>query len=587
MEGHNVATTRVRFNDAQRRLSERIDPAWAVWTALAVLLVGMAVFLVHETSGTTFWFDEWLWVLGRRGNDLGTFLRPHNSHFSLVPILIYRLLFATAGLNHFAPYRAIVIAGHLLCVVLLFVYAARRVDRFVALLAAALLLFLGPGWQNILWPFQIAWLISLSCGIGMLLSLDRRDRLGDAFACVLLLISICSSGIGLPFLVGAAFELLWRRDRRRQLWVVAIPLLVYVIWALAYQTDTITRHAFVEAPSFIAAAAAGALAALIGLAGDTVRSGGSSAFTWGTPLAVAGAALLGWRLVRIARIPDRALTLMVTLGVFWILIAIGRSDNIAHGYDSRYMYVGVLLILLLAAELAAGITVGRRAYAVLALAALFAIVSNVGTFRDASRALQSQAKLATADLGALDLARANVAPTYVATHFPGYPVIPVTAGPYFAAERSWGTPASNPAQLLGDPEYARTAADGELISADHAALGQATSGTPTAGTLHTDAVQRGTTVTRGSCVTFRSAFDPSQAPADVRATIPSAGVLVRSDSGLAMVAVRRFAQTFQPLGHLQPGDAATVRIAPDRSFAPWHVQVATPGRATLCALGGP
>ena len=72
----------------------------------------------------------------------------------------------------------------------------------------------------------------------------------------------------------------------------------------------------------------------------------------------------------------------------------------------------------------------------------------------------------------------------------------------------------------------------------------------------------------------------------MRATIPSAGVLVRSDSGLAMVAVRRFAQTFQPLGHLQPGDAATVRIAPDRSFAPWHVQLATPGRATLSRSAG-
>jgi hypothetical protein len=583
---NRATSTRVRLTDAHRRLSDRIDPAWAAWTALVVLLVGMAVFLAHETSGTTFWFDEWLWVLGRRGNDLGTFLRPHNSHFSLVPILIYRLLFATAGLNHFAPYRAIVIAGHLLCVVLLFVYVSRRVDRFLALLAAALLLFLGPGWQNILWPFQIAWLISLACGIGMLLALDRRDRIGDVVACLLLLISISSSGIGLPFLVGAAFELLWRRERRREIWVVAVPLLVYVIWALAYQTDTITRHAFVEAPSFIAAAAAAALAALIGLAGDTVRSGGSSALTWGTPLAVAGAALLAWRLARIVRIPDRALTLMVTLGVFWILIAIGRSDNIAHGYDSRYMYVGVLLILLLAAELAAGVAVGRRAYAVLALATLFAIVSNLGVFRDASRALQSQAKLATADLGALDLARANVAPGYVATHFPGYPVIPVTAGPYFAAESAWGTPAASPAQLLGDPEYARTAADGELIDADHAALQQAAPRTTVAGTVRVDAVERGTIVTRGSCVTFRSALDPSQAPADVQATVPSDGVLVRAQDGVAMVAVRRFAQTFQPLGHLQPGSAATVTIARDRSFAPWHVQLATPGRATICALDG-
>src|SRR5262249_17352508 len=153
-----------------------------------------------------------------------------------------------------------------------------------------------------------AWLISLSCGIGMLLALDRGDRPGDVLACVLLLISVCSTGIGLPFLVGAGFELLWRRERRRRIWVVAIPLLVYVIWALAYQPDPLAGHSFVAAPGFSAAAAAGALAALTGLAGDTVRTGGSSALTWGTPLAVAGAVLLGWRLARMVRIPDRALT---------------------------------------------------------------------------------------------------------------------------------------------------------------------------------------------------------------------------------------------------------------------------------------
>ena len=51
------------------------------------------------------------WALHRRGNDLGTFLRPHLGHFSLVPIAIYRVLFASAGLTHFAVYRVMVIAA--------------------------------------------------------------------------------------------------------------------------------------------------------------------------------------------------------------------------------------------------------------------------------------------------------------------------------------------------------------------------------------------------------------------------------------------------------------------------------------------
>ena len=41
--------------------------------------------------------------MDRRGSSLGTFLEPHNGHFSLVPIVLYKVLFATAGLDDYAP----------------------------------------------------------------------------------------------------------------------------------------------------------------------------------------------------------------------------------------------------------------------------------------------------------------------------------------------------------------------------------------------------------------------------------------------------------------------------------------------------
>lgn len=117
----------------------------AVATALVggALLVVSGALLWHLTRGTTLWFDEWQWALNRRGGDLGTYLRPHNEHLSLVPIAIYKALFVTAGLEHYGPYRALVIAGHLACVSLVFVYARRRVGDVAAVVAASLLLFLG------------------------------------------------------------------------------------------------------------------------------------------------------------------------------------------------------------------------------------------------------------------------------------------------------------------------------------------------------------------------------------------------------------------------------------------------------------
>ena len=147
-----------------------------------MLCLGAAVFFAYQTRGTTFWFDEWEWIAQRRGNDVGTFLDPHNQHLSLVPIALYRLLFATVGLDDYRPYRALVIAAHIGVVVLVFAYARTRVGAWLALAPAALLLFFGPGWQEVLWPFQVAWLIAIGAGVLALMALDRRTRGGDVLA---------------------------------------------------------------------------------------------------------------------------------------------------------------------------------------------------------------------------------------------------------------------------------------------------------------------------------------------------------------------------------------------------------------------
>ncbi len=93
----------------------------AAWLALAVLALGTGVLLFHETRGTTAWFDEWDWILHRRTGSLGSFLDSYNGHLSLVPVAIYRLLYATAGLRTYVPYRVLLIVCHLACCTLLFV----------------------------------------------------------------------------------------------------------------------------------------------------------------------------------------------------------------------------------------------------------------------------------------------------------------------------------------------------------------------------------------------------------------------------------------------------------------------------------
>ncbi len=62
----------------------------------------------------TFFYDEWAFILTRRGGGLGTYLDPHNGHLALFPVIVYKVLFATVGLRHYTPYRVVEIALHLL-----------------------------------------------------------------------------------------------------------------------------------------------------------------------------------------------------------------------------------------------------------------------------------------------------------------------------------------------------------------------------------------------------------------------------------------------------------------------------------------
>jgi hypothetical protein len=566
----HTTADRIEPPPALARLLEWARPRSSrlAWIALAVMLVATAGFLWHLTRQTTFWFDEWQWVLYRRGNNPGTFLTPHNEHLSLVPVAIYKFLFATVGIDDYRPYRALVIAGHLTCSALVFVYARRRVGDLLGLLAAALLLFLGPAWQDIIWPFQIAWLISLVAGVGAFLMLDRADRVGDLAACGLLALAIASSGLGLPLAVGMTVEVLWGRHNLRSAWIVLGPLALYGIWWLAYHSNTMTgqhwRHDLVLIPPFVAAAAAAAVASVAGLAGPTGNVGPQSPLDFGAPLLAASVALVAWRLVRLRPVPTRVLALLAAMFSFWTLTAIGRAWlGLSAAYQSRYLYVGGIFLILLAVELLRGVSLPRLAAPLLALAVAAAAISNIGAYRVGAAYVRNQAKLTRADLGALDITRGIVSPGYVSTVFPGVPFVTIRAAPYFSAERALGTPAATPAELAAEPEVARMDADTELVEIHQVRLGPG--GAAAAAPAPTvESAAGGAVSSSGGCVSFQPA--PATAGvSELRIAVPASGVLVKAEGGATAVAVRRFADEFHPLGNVPAGVAAGVRIGPDRA----------------------
>jgi hypothetical protein len=524
-------------------------PARAGWFGLAVLLIAGAVLCLVQTRGTTLSFDEWDWALHNRGFGARDFLATHNGHFSLVPLILYKLLFVTAGLGDYVPYRLAVIGAHLLVVGLVYLYARPRTGPVLALLAAAWILFLGPAWQNFLWPFQVAWLISIAAGIGTLLALERGGARASVAASGLVFVSLASSGLGIAVTAGVGLEVLARR--RRSLWIVLVPLVLFALWWIGYQHTSTTAASIRHAPLFAAKMAASTVAALAGLSGSSVPIGSGTLLTYGPWLLVALALLVAWALLWGGRASVRVFALLGVLGVFWVTAGLGRA-GLSQPYSSRYLYVGGVFLVLVAVELVRGTRIPLWAAGAVAVAIGAAIVSNLGAFAPAGAFERGEAQATKADLGALDIGRGLVGGGYVPIRFPGLGLtFPV--GAYYAMADDIGTPAASPAQLFGLPEGARESADQELLSMHRVTL-------PT------------TSVAGRSCASM-SGF-----------TLPAAGVTLRGSGPPVAVFARRFADRPSAVGTFRGRGARVLRIGPDRSSVPWRVRVTSPGRVVVCGL---
>src|SRR5690242_19363531 len=101
--------------------------------ALLLGLLSLAAFVLILVLGrhATFFFDEWDFVLGRQGHSADVFLKPHNEHISVIPVLVYKAFFETVGLEHHWPYLAVLALMHVAVAACGFVLARRRVGPWI------------------------------------------------------------------------------------------------------------------------------------------------------------------------------------------------------------------------------------------------------------------------------------------------------------------------------------------------------------------------------------------------------------------------------------------------------------------------
>jgi hypothetical protein len=536
-----------RLGTVPGRMPTALRSPRAPLIALGALLVIGAAVIWQAGHDTSFFFDEWDFITGRRGASADTLLGDHNGHLSLIPVAVYKVMLQVFGLGHYWPYRLLVLLLHLTAVTLLFLLARRRAGDGAALCAAALLLFLGAAWEDLVWAFQIGFVGATAAGLGMLLALDRNDRAGDVLAAVLMAIALASASIGIPFAVVAVVDLAIRGRWRRMVRIAAAPIVLYLLWRLGWGSSEATLGNTDDAPAYafqMLQTAVGGLSGLgIAAVGPTLGVVVLAGFAVAVARGATGARLLG---------------LLAGAASLWFLTALARGQ-LGEPQASRYIYPSVVLLLLAGLELwPVRVALSGRVLAVVGALVAVACLGNLQTLSAGAGGMRSAAVTVRAELGALELAR-DRAPFDFQPDTSRAPQ--VTAGPYLSAIDAFGSPAYHPRQLAAASEAEREAADAVLRRLELGPLAPAW-------------VPR---ASDGACRAVAPGGDIE---------VPRGGLtIVSAKRDVVAVRLRRFASAFpaDPAGQVGGGGASKLTVVADRSLAPWHVQLTGTRPARVCA----
>ena len=535
--------------------------------AFCVVLAVGAIGLLVLTRNLTFYQDTWNFLLHRQHLTVHTLLEPHNEHIVVIPVAVEHLLVAVFGMTSALPETIFLVVMLLVTAGLLFVYVSRRIGPWPGVIAAAVMLSLGPAWQELLWGFQVCFIGSVACGLAMLLLLERRDQRGDVLACVALVVAILFSSVGVCFVPAALLDVWLRRreDGWRRLYVPLVPAFAFLVWYAGWGHEAehhVTLENVLAAPRYVLDGLASSLGAVLGL--NPIPITESPDPEWGRPLLIGLAALVGFRAWRGWR-PSRALWMTVVIVLaYWLLAAF----NFVPGREAesvRYAFTGGVLMLMLIADLAQGIRLGTKSLIAVGALACLAIGPNLVMLHEGSQFLEGQSVITKADTGAIDIARETVAPSFGLTpEIAGTPsLIDVNAAEYLPAVAAHGSPGYSVGELLDGPELAQERADSVLAAA-----------------LPVTAAAEPGVVAAGSCTSYPLTSSAVEVPLR-----PGTFAIEPRNGASAELWLRRFTPDGFPVseGTAPAGATTALTIPPDLARGVrWHLLIEGSQPVMLC-----
>ena len=535
--------------------------------------------------GLTYGFDEYIWIQTAALGGSEDLWHPYGGHLIVFPYYVFRAVLDLFG-NSFLAFGIIQIAGLSAMAALLYIYVRRRLGPILALGPAFVLLLLGGSYPVLYQPLiGIQFLCALLPGLAAIIVLEREDLRGDIAACALLLLSVAGFSDGLIFLAGAVVAVALSPARWHRIWVVAVPIVAYAYWrhwaSKFGEPSGIVASNIPWLPSYFADALAVYATSIFGLVGlvgpgpwsDLRLAGGITFGKVGLGHVTEGVVILTFELIgigaavfalrrRLGGIPRSLWPAVAMMLVYFselgVVLIPGRTAN-----EARYLYAGVLLLMMVGAELARGVRTTRISVVVVGLLTVAAVVGNLPRTHDSRAYLDDYAKRMRSDMEVIDLAGRHVDPAFTPNlDVPG--VAPdaevLNAGPWEEAVARYGSPAYSIPVLRKQAETVRAEADQVSARALQLTL------TPTRA--------------KGDCERIPAATTAAgfALPAGGATLIPAAPTSVD---------LRRWADEFSvSLGQIDSGRATALRIPPDASRVPWEAKLEPAGTVELCSRRG-
>jgi hypothetical protein len=543
------------------------------WAILGAAMVVAAALILYLNRGTVFFVDELERFVDSPTLGPVDVIEPHAGHLTAISNLVYKAILETVG-AHYLAFRLLIVSCVLLTTGLFYALVKRRIGALPALAPALVLLFFGSSWQMIITGLGFNVVFSIAMGLGALLALDRGGRLGDALACVLLVVSVSTLSIGLAFLVGVAVSVLLGSDRRRA-WIFLVPLTLYAVWWLWGQSAAEPAGLGASAsnvlliPSYIAESLAAVLSSLAGLSFEFSPETTEGAVTQsGIVLAILATVALALR-IRQGSVPRFLWVSLAIVLAFWTLSALARNEFRPPG-QIRYLYTGAVGVLLVAAAAASGIRFSRAGVTILFAVAALSLATNLVLLRDGAREFRNAYSAPLrANLAMLELGRDDIRPGFnPRAGVQALSISSLSAAEYLTASDRYGSLAFSLPELANQPEPIRERADRTLARSLGIELAPFRS---RAGARKCELIRSG-----GPSGEIAFLLPPGGATLTTRGDAPG-GVTVGRFATAATVDV----------GALQPGRSAMLRIPTDTSPTPWRASVTGPSALEACGAPPP